>query len=70
LQVETLSGYPLTVALTAKELQVNGMKVYEADLVADNGVIHILESILWPPRLSAASFVPEVQYLSVSPLRA
>ena len=70
LQVETLSGYPLTVALTAKELQVNGMKVYEADIVADNGVIHILESILWPPGLSAASFVPEVQYLSVSSLRA
>src|ERR1700724_4631148 len=61
LQVETLSGYPLTVTLTEKELQVNGMKVYEADIVADNGVVHILESILWPPGLSAASFVPEIQ---------
>src|SRR5260370_3026065 len=61
LQVETLSSYPLTLTLTEEEFQVNGVKVYEADIVADNGVAHILESILWPPRLSEASFVPEVQ---------
>jgi uncharacterized surface protein with fasciclin (FAS1) repeats len=69
LQVETLSGYPLTLTLTEQELQVNGMKVYEADIVADNGVIHVLESIVWPPRLSAVSFVPEVQYQNVSTVR-
>jgi uncharacterized surface protein with fasciclin (FAS1) repeats len=56
LQVDTLSGYPLTVTLTEKGLQVNGIEVYEANIVADNGVIHILESILWPPGLTAASF--------------
>jgi len=59
LQVETLSDYPLTVTLTERELQVNGVKVFEADIVADNGVVHILESILWPPGLSEASFVPD-----------
>lgn len=62
-------GYPLTVTLTEKELQVNGMKVYEADIVADNGVVHILESILWSPGLSAASFVPEIQSRNVGSVR-
>ena len=61
LQVETLSSYPLILTLTEEELQVNGVNVYEANIVADNGVAHILESILWPPGLSEASFVPEVQ---------
>ena len=61
LQVETLSSYPLILTFTEEELQVNGVRVYEANIVADNGVAHILESILWPPGLSEASFVPEVQ---------
>jgi len=66
LQVETLSSYSLTLTLTEEELQVNGVKVYEANIVADNGVAHIIESILWPPGLSEASFVPKVQYRDVS----
>lgn len=65
LRVETLSAYPLTVTFD-NELQVNGMRVYEADIVADNGVVHILESILWPPGLSEASFAPNVQCQKVS----
>jgi uncharacterized surface protein with fasciclin (FAS1) repeats len=56
LQVGTLSIYPLTVTLIQEELRVNDVKVYEADCVADNGVIHILKDILWPPGLSEASF--------------
>jgi len=56
LQVETLSIYPLTITLMQEELRVNDMKVYEADCVADNGVIHIIKDILWPPGLSEASF--------------
>ncbi len=55
LQVETLSGYPLTLTLT-NTLHVNGAKVEEPDLMADNGVVHILDTVLWPPGLSEASF--------------
>jgi uncharacterized surface protein with fasciclin (FAS1) repeats len=69
LQVETLSGHPLTVTLTEEELQVNRVKVYQADIVADNGVVHVIESILWPPELSEASFVPEIQYRNVLSVR-
>lgn len=70
LQVDTLSGYPLTLALTEKGLQVSGIEIYEADIIADNGVVHILKSILWPPGLSVASFVPEVQPRNLSSVRA
>jgi uncharacterized surface protein with fasciclin (FAS1) repeats len=66
LQVETLSGYPLTVTLTESAFQVNGVKVYEADILADNGVVHILERILWPPGLNEDSFVPVIQHQHVS----
>jgi len=70
LQVDTLSGYPLTLTLTERGLQVSGREIYEADIVADNGVIHILESILWPPELSVASFVPAIQSRNLSSVRA
>jgi len=70
LQVDTLSGYPLTLTLTERGLQVSGIEIYEADMVADNGVVHILESILWPPGLSVASFVPEIQPRKLSSVRA
>jgi hypothetical protein len=66
LQVETLSGYPLTITLTKSTFQVNDVKVYEADILADNGVVHILERILWPPGLNEDSFVPVVQHQHVS----
>jgi len=71
LQVDTLSGYPLTLNLTERGLQVSGVEIYEADIVADNGVVHILENILWPPELSVASFVPGIQprKLSYTPSR-
>lgn len=69
LQVDTLSGYPLTLTLTEEGLHVNGVKVHEADILADNGVAHIIEGILWPPGLSEDSFVPKVQYQNVSSVR-
>lgn len=56
LQVDTLAAYPLTVSLVEDKLRVNDREVYEADIVADNGVIHVLNNILWPPGLSEASF--------------
>lgn len=70
LQVDTLSGYPVTLTLTERGLQVSGREIYEADIVADNGVVHILESILWPPGLSADSFVPAIQSRNPSSVRA
>ncbi len=45
--VKTVQGGELTVA-TAGGVTVNGAKVTTADIVADNGVIHVVDSVLMP----------------------
>jgi uncharacterized surface protein with fasciclin (FAS1) repeats len=45
--VKTLQGSDLTLA-TAGGVTVNGAKVTMADVVADNGVIHVIDTVLMP----------------------
>jgi uncharacterized surface protein with fasciclin (FAS1) repeats len=46
-QVKTVQGSELTLA-TAGGVTVNGAKVVKADIVADNGVIHVIDSVVLP----------------------
>jgi uncharacterized surface protein with fasciclin (FAS1) repeats len=46
-KVKTVQGSELTVA-TAGGVMVDGAKVTAADIVADNGVIHVIDSVLLP----------------------
>jgi uncharacterized surface protein with fasciclin (FAS1) repeats len=46
-QVKTVQGSALTLA-TAGGVTVDGAKVIQADIVADNGVIHVIDSVLMP----------------------
>jgi uncharacterized surface protein with fasciclin (FAS1) repeats len=55
LQIPTFLNQALTVNL-ADEFIVNGMKVIQSDIMADNGVIHATENILWPARLRREDF--------------
>ena len=45
--VKTVQGSDLTVA-TAGGVMVNGAKVTATDIVADNGVIHVIDSVVIP----------------------
>jgi uncharacterized surface protein with fasciclin (FAS1) repeats len=45
--VPTLNGQSLTLA-TAGGVTVNGVKVIKADIVTDNGVIHVIDQVLLP----------------------
>ncbi len=45
--VKTVQGSDLTVA-TAGGVTVNGAKVTATDIVADNGVIHVIDSVVLP----------------------
>jgi uncharacterized surface protein with fasciclin (FAS1) repeats len=56
LQLPTASGHVLNVALS-QDPTVEGVRIIEPNIEADNGVIHIIEHILWPPGLSEAPFV-------------
>ena len=45
--VKTVQGSEITVA-TAGGVMVNNAKVVKTDIVADNGVIHVIDSVLMP----------------------
>jgi uncharacterized surface protein with fasciclin (FAS1) repeats len=46
-KVKTVQGSELTVA-TAGDVMVDGAKVTATDIVADNGVIHVIDSVVLP----------------------
>ncbi len=48
-EVPTLQGGFLTVVKTADGITVNGARVSEGDLMASNGVIHIIDKVAEPP---------------------
>jgi uncharacterized surface protein with fasciclin (FAS1) repeats len=46
--VMTLQGSPLTAVVASSNVQVNGAHVRRADLVATNGVIHAIDTVIMP----------------------
>jgi uncharacterized surface protein with fasciclin (FAS1) repeats len=55
IQLDTLSGDPVTITLT-DTFMVENANVRRADILADNGVIHSIDAIIWPPGLSEEAF--------------
>jgi uncharacterized surface protein with fasciclin (FAS1) repeats len=45
--VKTVQGSEITVA-TAGGVMVDGAKVTTTDIAADNGVIHVIDSVIMP----------------------
>jgi uncharacterized surface protein with fasciclin (FAS1) repeats len=46
-KVKTVQGGEITVATTGG-VTVDGAKVSATDIVADNGVIHVIDSVIFP----------------------
>ena len=46
-KVKTVQGSEITVA-TANGVMVDGAKVVKTDIAADNGVIHVIDSVIMP----------------------
>jgi uncharacterized surface protein with fasciclin (FAS1) repeats len=46
-QVQTVQGSPITLS-TADGVQVDNARVVQADVVASNGVIHVIDSVILP----------------------
>ena len=46
--VKTVQGSELTIAKTNGGVTVDAAKVTSADIVADNGVIHVIDTVLMP----------------------
>lgn len=47
-QPTTVNGLPLDVVVRDGQVYVNGAHVVTADIVASNGVIHVIDSVLLP----------------------
>jgi uncharacterized surface protein with fasciclin (FAS1) repeats len=47
-EVATVEGQTVTLS-TVDGVTVNGAKVIQADVAADNGVIHVIDAVILPP---------------------
>ena len=45
----TVQGQPVAIAVKGKTVKINNAKVVKADIMASNGVIHVINSVLLPP---------------------
>ena len=49
MNVTTLQGSIVTVSKNGNDLMVNNAKVIQADVMATNGIIHVIDTVLMPP---------------------
>ena len=47
--VETLNGATVDVTMDKKGVMVNDAKVVAADILANNGIIHVIDKVILPP---------------------
>jgi uncharacterized surface protein with fasciclin (FAS1) repeats len=47
-EVKTLQGSPLMASVSPSGVEVNGVRVKQADMVATNGVIHMIDAVIMP----------------------
>jgi uncharacterized surface protein with fasciclin (FAS1) repeats len=55
-EVATVEGQTVTLS-TADGVTVNGAKVIQADVMADNGVIHVIDAVILPPDVDPAALI-------------
>ena len=53
--LQTLEGATVTVIQNGTNLQVNSANIITADVIATNGIIHVIDTVLMPPSGSAVS---------------
>jgi uncharacterized surface protein with fasciclin (FAS1) repeats len=47
-EVMTLQGSTLTAAVSSSDVRVNGARITQADLVAANGIVHAIDTVILP----------------------
>jgi uncharacterized surface protein with fasciclin (FAS1) repeats len=47
-EIMTLQGSPLTASVSSSGVHVNGAHVKQADIVATNGVVHVIDTVIMP----------------------
>ncbi|TVR79305.1 MAG: T9SS C-terminal target domain-containing protein, partial [Saprospirales bacterium] len=58
MEIETLIEEPVTVTINAEGIFINNARVTFADIVADNGVVHVIDAVLIPfPAFTVADVI-------------
>ncbi|MBL7831053.1 MAG: fasciclin domain-containing protein [Saprospiraceae bacterium] len=55
--IKTLNGKNITVTINNDGVFINNAKVTVADLIADNGVVHVIDAVLLPPTISVVDII-------------
>ena len=61
--VNTLLGTNITVTINANGVYIDNAMVIMADLVADNGVVHVIDAVLSPPLSSSNNIINQENYI-------
>lgn len=54
-ELKTVEGTPVHVTVTGSKVQVNESHVTKADILASNGVIHVLDTVMLPKNVHLAA---------------
>ncbi len=54
-RVKMLEGNTITICKNGKNLKINDATVIVADVMATNGIIHVIDTVLMPPTTSLAA---------------
>ncbi len=70
---KTLQGEEFLITRSGGNVSVNGIRVTQADLIATNGVVHVIDRVLMPPMgnvVETAVANPNLTYLVAAVVRA
>ncbi len=52
--VPTVNGQSVDISVVAGQIMINEATVVSADLIADNGIVHVIDAVLLPPDIAEA----------------
>lgn len=58
-ELESLAGTPLAVEVEGDEVRVGGVRVVQTDIDADNGVIHVVDQVMFPEGFACIATVAQ-----------
>ncbi len=58
-ELESLAGTPLNVEVEGDEVRVGGVRVLQTNISADNGIIHVVEQVMFPAGFACIATVAQ-----------